>query len=138
MERLTTIQNESTVAEICRVGLEHTITVRSSGVTTHAERYGVGRRSFPSILQRARHLVGLEQAPFKVKLGENLRDRLRVRFFTDSYCAELGACSGQVVTATRAWRGQTGLVYAYNVVLPNGKTYHLPALYADFVVGGGQ
>jgi hypothetical protein len=137
MERLITIEtirNENLVAEISKVGLEHTITVRQDGVTTHAERHGLGRQSFESIRRRARILVGLVGEPLKVRLGENLRDRLRARFFSDRYAAELGACSGQVVTASRVWRGQTGLVYAYNVVLPNGKTYHLPALYAVLVL----
>jgi len=69
----------------------------------------------------------------RVRLGDNLRDRLRVRFYGDAFCDALGKASGLVVEAPRVWRGPTGLAYAYNVVLPDGITYHLGALYADEV-----
>lgn len=72
----------------------------------------------------------------KYRLGENLKGRLRAYFtlslksaYSDSYVNELDAESGREVEVERVWRGPTGLPYAYNVKLPNGKLYHVSALF---------
>ena len=72
----------------------------------------------------------------RVKLQTDLYCRMRNRphWSPDEYARAFASSEGRIVESSAKFVGPTGLTYAYNVTLGDGRTYHCPALYADPVV----
>ena len=69
--------------------------------------------------------------PRLVRLQHGLWSRMRSRpyYSPDEYARAFARREGETVTATHTFEGPGG-VYAYSVEM-GGKSWHLPALYAD-------